>query len=377
MKNFAVILFEPGMPESVPGIKKNIASLVFPFWGDYNFIDCHLSNFAGYPQIPVLIMFLEKQKSLAAKITSLIKKDTVKIVVLENGIHSLITELNELDVEDFIFLSGSHIAFFETSYLLENDLLSSHDSVKISIRNIPLEFYLIKSRTFTSYLENNLNPNQEDVDLIEYLFDNVFHPLTEKIVDIPGTVFFHNNLLQFYQSNLWIINNQFSKEFLKLISFTATSVLNQNVLNSYIGNGGYIKNSFLGSGVEIHGIIDNSVIFSNVIIRENTIVKNSVIMNNNRIGKNCTVQNTIILPFFDEMQNNYYNINDNVQIGGKLSNIKNNTFPDQIFDGISMIGINVVIPKNFVIEHGCCVGSDISEKEIRRMERLKKGTCLM
>lgn len=96
-------------------------------------------------------------------------------------------------------------------------------------------------------------------------------------------------------------------------------------------------------------------------------------MTNNRIGKNCTINNAIIFPYFDEIQNNDYNISDNVLIGNKNSGMKNETFPNQINNGLCVVGMNNSLPRDFVIEPGSYLEADVQEKELRKIEKIKKG----
>jgi len=75
----------------------------------------------------------------------------------------------------------------------------------------------------------------------------------------------------------------------------------------YVGKNALINNSLVSEGAVILGTVENSVIFSGVIIEENALVKDSVIMADVKINKNCVINYSII----DEM----VTIGANLKIG--------------------------------------------------------------
>ncbi len=75
----------------------------------------------------------------------------------------------------------------------------------------------------------------------------------------------------------------------------------------YVGKNALINNSLVSEGAVILGTVENSVIFSGVVIEENALVKDSVIMADVKINKNCVINYSII----DEM----VTIGANLKIG--------------------------------------------------------------
>lgn len=55
-----------------------------------------------------------------------------------------------------------------------------------------------------------------------------------------------------------------------------------------------VRGAIVSGGSIINGQVENSVLFSNVFVGDNTIIKNSVIMNGAYIGDNCIIENAIL-----------------------------------------------------------------------------------
>ncbi len=84
----------------------------------------------------------------------------------------------------------------------------------------------------------------------------------------------------------------------------------------YVSKDASVKNSIVSEGAVILGTVENSIIFSGVIVGENAIVRDSIIMADVEISKNCIINYSII----DEM----VKIGANLKIGkpiGKDSEI--------------------------------------------------------
>lgn len=76
----------------------------------------------------------------------------------------------------------------------------------------------------------------------------------------------------------------------------------------YLGKKALVINSVVGEGCDIEGTVKNSVIFSNVKIKEGAVIKDSIVMNDSVIGKNTSIDYSII--------DNDVDIKSGVKIGG-------------------------------------------------------------
>ena len=58
--------------------------------------------------------------------------------------------------------------------------------------------------------------------------------------------------------------------------------------------GAVVKNSLVASGCIINGTVENSVLFKDVYIGNNSVIRNSVILNDVYIGDNTLIENCIV-----------------------------------------------------------------------------------
>ena len=58
--------------------------------------------------------------------------------------------------------------------------------------------------------------------------------------------------------------------------------------------GAAVKNSLVASGCIINGVVENSLLFKDVYIGNNTVIKNSIVLNNVYIGDNTVIENCIV-----------------------------------------------------------------------------------
>ena len=95
------------------------------------------------------------------------------------------------------------------------------------------------------------------------------------------------------------------------------------------------------SGCEIFGSVENSILASNVIVKKGAVVKNSIIMGDVTINENSVIEYSII----DEN----VSVGNNAVIGESIESNK----------GITVLGRNITVADDVVIEGGKIVDSDV------------------
>ena len=374
MADFSVITIENGFPLYLPGFLNDTAVSTFPFWGSFTFLDFSIMSFI-YKKIPnINIIINKKYKKIIPLLLSRWKNEIRNIIVLENEKKDFLSFLKQLESKYLIISALMHIAFFNSEELIHEIEKEKSTILKISIDKFPLDIYFVKKNILIEFIESLDKDYIEEKSIHDIIFNEFLDHKFELMIDLPGSVFFNNNIMQLYQGNLWIITNMHNKLFLDLLNRTSGRITHDK--GSFISEHGHIKNSYLSPGVEIDGYIENSVIFPDVIVKKKANVLNSVIMNNNIIGTNTHIQNALIFPFYGESTNNFHNIGDNSVIGGKTSIVRNKNFPDQIYNGLAVLGTNTQIPRGFRIEQSSYLGPYITAKQLKQLKILKKGVSL-
>ena len=112
----------------------------------------------------------------------------------------------------------------------------------------------------------------------------------------------------------------------------------------YIGNDAKVINSIVTEGCEVHGIVENSLLFGGVKVARGAYIKNSIVMQDTVIREGASV---------------YYSIIDGDTEVGAGTKIGNETS-----DGskITLIGSDLVIPHGAIVPEGAMVNSQYLEK---------------
>ena len=112
----------------------------------------------------------------------------------------------------------------------------------------------------------------------------------------------------------------------------------------YIGNDAKVINSIVTEGCEVHGIVENSLLFGGVKVARGAYIKNSIVMQDTVIREGASV---------------YYSIVDGDTEVGAGTKIGNETS-----DGskITLIGSDLVIPHGAIVPEGAMVNSQYLEK---------------
>ena len=137
-----------------------------------------------------------------------------------------------------------------------------------------------------------------------------------------------------------------------------------------------VKNSYISSSSYIEGEIEESFIFSNVKVSKGAYIYRSIVMNNNNIGENARLER-IILSDGGEFQTVLPRINERAILGGRTEGGFNKDFPDYIYDGISLIGSNVDIPRGFILSENCYISSNTGKLILKEKKKLLNGESLI
>ena len=111
----------------------------------------------------------------------------------------------------------------------------------------------------------------------------------------------------------------------------------------YVGESATVSNSVISEGCEIHGVVEHSVLSSNVIVEKGAIVKDSVIMSGTVIKSNAVVQYAII--------DGNSIISENAKVGEQKD----------IARGIAVVGSGLCVEPGVIIDSESMINSDAFE----------------
>ncbi len=323
-------------------------------------------------EIELTIVVEESQRGVPIALSTRWKRPAARVVALANPLTELVPLIASSSAEVVILASLSCVCVLDTAKLMSLAAEVGGQIFKVSAGRTPVEMYVARRDTIVALLESALARRTDRSPLRKSLFEDALLPAIDVIEEVPGEVLFQNNLMEYYRGNIWVTGNSASERYLRILS--RLPELSEKGAESHIAEKGFARNSWLASGVEVEGEVEDSIIFPNVHIRKNSFVSRSIVMNGNRIGAGVEIHNALLLPFSAELPRATPNIGDNCSIGARTSTAKNADFPDQIRDGLTVVGMNAEIPAGLRIEAAACIGPGVPSSVLRKMKLVKKGT---
>ncbi len=365
--------------KNVPGFPSHFSLAAFPFWAEYTLLDFAVFNACLFSANSdskheiktILICDKDIKKNAAAALSRWEELNTV-LFSIDNDM-DFITEISSV-------LNTGHILLYDinqASLISEEGKkklisaiksIESDEIIKLSIDNVPVDVYAISTGYFISLLEKNRNLLNKDKNYLDVIIDEIMTGLFDHTIDIEGSVYFNSSITQFYESNISLLSSPAYKSISDFLEASPSPSEKDSVINK----SGMVSNSIVASNVKIDGYVENSIIFSDVIVKSNAKIINSVIMNGNQIGKDVSIINTLIFPNMKN-QSGVPNIQDKSLVGGNSKKTINANYPDQIYNGITFLGANSLIPRNFIIEAGAFLGADVSAQKIKKSGRIPRS----
>jgi len=153
-----------------------------------------------------------------------------------------------------------------------------------------VKIYIMSKEMFKELVKKGMTYGWQDL-LLDYITKN-FHRLNVYGYEIKNYTRTINSVQEFYDFNRDLLDpNKMNELFL-----SGTDILTrvQDSVPTTYGEGAIVKNSILGDGCEINGIVENSILFRDVVIEEGAVIKNSIIMPNSVIKKSAYLDYVIL-----------------------------------------------------------------------------------
>jgi len=287
-----------------------------------------------------------------------------------NAIYQNFNFIEKFDPEYVVILSGDHIYKMDYSKMVKEHMKNEADCTIATI-TVPISeasrFGILsadKTGRITEFAEKPKEPKSDQASMGIYVF--TWKTLKEELtIDdnnpdsendfgknvIPqmlnkGKRLFIYNFNGYWKdvgtiSSLWEANMDILDEHCELkISDTSWPIMGKTpaLMPQFIGKEAKVSNSLITEGCNVHGELQNSILFYNVKIGKNSVVKDSIIMNNVVIGDNVYLDKVII--------GHGAVIGDNVTINKEGVETPEYVNTKICSNGLSLVGPDVVIEKN-------------------------------
>ncbi len=395
-KDCVAMLLAGGQGSRLYALTNNIAKPAVPFGAKYRIIDFPLSNCinSGIDTVGVLTQYqplllneyigngqpwdLDRNFGGVHVLSPYQKKS--KSAWYEGTANAIYQNLNFIRMynPDYVLiLSGDHIYKMDYSKMLRAHIEKGADctiaAIEVSLKEAS-RFGILNTNEDGSIYEFEEKPKQPKSTLASmgvYIFtaEKMYKYLEEDDNDPNSSKDFGKNVLpamlaagekmfayrfegywkdvgtisSLWEANMDLLGNKPAFD----VSDPAWKIHSRNPLAppEYLGENAVIKNSMVALGCEVCGIIENSVLSSNVVIEGGAVVKDSVIMSGTTVRKGAVVNYSIIDEDVD--------VGENAIVGE----------PKEEAKGIAVLGRNVTVGKGAKISSGAMIDKNISERE--------------
>ncbi|MBN2434816.1 MAG: hypothetical protein JXK07_06070 [Spirochaetes bacterium] len=382
----ATIISYPGYHDdyllSLTGLRSRY---MVPFAGRYRVVDFTLRN-AFFCKAKNLFIFSRVNDDLAFYVEShpivkTGKTTVVKTVISEKTeIRMIYDMVKSTQTAYYILHCGDNPGFINFYKLFEKYQTKKAATILFKLKlgdKASLAYtILITTRKFLlSVLKKALNSNETSPNV----FEMIVNMLINKGVlnsTFKATYWPIRSVPDYYDYNMFLFKDQASFNRIYEDNLLLSGIERDNT--TQIGPFAKITRSYISDGCILNGTIDNSIIFPGVIVAERAVVRDSILLPYVGIGQQSVIQRSIIDEFTDYNQSDIlFNISEKVRIGSDELQLKNNDFPRSIYNAITLIGKNSIIPSGVRVGAACYIASGVSSSVFDEKKTLYDGLSIL
>lgn len=181
-------------------------------------------------------------------------------------------------------------------------------------------------------------------------------------------------VVDYYNYNYEVINNpEFSKHVFNGHIHSRIQLYRYSMLGPYAK----VVQTFLSDSSYINGEVVNSIIFPGVEIAEGAVIRDSIILPYNKIGAKARIMRSIIdertVQPFDQTP---LTIGNGCKIGTTEEGMKNSDYPKVLYNSITLIGKNCIIPDAITIGGCCYVSPGKTQADFEKRKYIYNGTSV-
>ncbi len=366
-----LLVFERGLSIPIPDLRR-VPGLLFPVLGDYCLLDFLLASLA--PLEPrVIVVLEEKARDLLAPAVERWAAFGVETVVLEPGPEAVAELVGSIDAEELLVCSTTFAALFDPTRLAAELRTPRRERLsKIAVDGAPLDFYAARKKSLLAAIRGPAAREHAEEPCIDSLFDRKLDRGFSHMTELPGRVVLSRNLTQFYHQNLYMARRPVEwaawRDLLDRFRGDTRAI--------YVAASGFVKSSLLASGTDVAGEVENSVLYPGVSVAAGATVRDSVVMSHNHVGRGAVLQRTLVLPGRARIRSRP-TVEEKAVVGGATVNISNSRFPEQIRDGITVIGPGVELPRGIAVDQGCYLSASYPTSSLKRLRKLARGSSYL
>lgn len=385
MKNVTVISY-PGTDEaSLLSLTEKRSRYMLPFGGRFRVLDFTLRN-SFSAGVKSTIIYSKNEDGLEAyvdKYGPFTGPDSPSIEVVSHNYSDLKVSkklIQENKSKYFILYNGDIPSIIDFNEIIKKYLKSKSKAMlfKININgkaSLAYKVLVSDQKTLLGIIQKATKEQRTSPNIFEMVINMM---LNKGIKTTSTSAWFWpiKNVADFYDLHWKVIGDP------KIFTMLFQEKIIQSKIESHglalVGSSGKVSRSFISDNCQINGTVENSIIYPGVVVSEGAEIKNSIILPHVKIGPGTRIYRCIIDECLNGHENNgRYTIAGFCKIGTENGQIKNNDYPESLFNGITLIGKDCFIHNEARVGGGCYVASGLGETFFAEKKYLYDGTSLV
>ncbi|MFW6364871.1 MAG: hypothetical protein ACOC2H_00190 [Spirochaetota bacterium] len=287
--------------------------------------------------------------------------------------------IKQLKTDYYILYCGDNPGFINFSYLLEKYRNKRTNTVlfKLKIGEVGTLAYTILITT-REYLLDVIREARAERRNAPNVFEMINNMLINKGVassTFKARYWPLKSVPDYYDYNMLIFKNE--QLFHQIYDDPLLETAISRDMLTQIGPRAKVTRTYLSDGCIINGTVENSIVFPGVVVAEDAVVKDSILLPYVAIGRGSRIMRSVIDEFTDYSRSDVlFNIGNNVRIGSDMEQLKNNDYPRSLYNSISLVGKNALIPDSVRIGGACYIASATSVNAFQSTRVLHDGLSI-
>ncbi|MGQ9616332.1 MAG: hypothetical protein ACUVWJ_08005 [Spirochaetota bacterium] len=378
MKKIMALIFTKTSEKGLMAIVDGRIKSLIPVFNGTRIIDYYTTPFAyeGFNTAVLAEKGMVGKNHLSCSSVSGRGSDRVRLLEDVNIGKKLVKLLSSRRNDVLLLLRADNVILTEWEKLIKYIFTLPQMNYAVMTRKRELIcFFLQKSFNLELVMEERGGMEDKSNEL-----DMIWDACSKSLFDSSQVIFWDaicyrmKTVSEYYAIHLSMLKNM--HEYLKVCTLIHPGEHDEDHLSS-IEQGGFLLNSWISHSCSIGGYVENSILFSNVRIGRGARVIDSIIMDNNHIGEGACVQHSIICDCEELLPKLSPNIGEGSHIGDNGRVGYNSLYPRYLRGGLTLIGRNVEVPKDYRIPGNCYVVSNTDRATFKARGRMRDGDSIV
>ncbi|MCX8124854.1 MAG: hypothetical protein N3F66_11940 [Spirochaetes bacterium] len=356
----------------------NRSKYMLPFAGRFRIVDFIIGNAKEVDAHTII--YSNHNDDLPSYVTHFdIDESKLKVVVNEfNSIDFCYSLVRDSDTAYFIIYNGDNPGIINFSHLIERfvklkkpaALFKLHFEQKARMAH---RILVTTKKALLATIRQALKHEHTSPNIFEMIINMMVNEGVQKF-EFSCLYWPLSTVVDYYNYNFDVINNP---EYAKHVFNGHIHSKIQLYRYSMLGPHAKVVQSFLSDSCYINGEVINSIIFPGVEIAQGAVIRDSIILPYNKIGSKARIMRTIIdertVQPFDETP---LTIGNGCKIGTTEEGMKNSDYPKVLYNSITLVGKNCIIPDGITVGGCCYIMPGKTQKDFEKRKYIYNGTSL-